>query len=75
MHSSQLLYVSAIRHAEERGIKDPERFASNGQFSLSIHYLVGLGFELMLKAAYVLHGGEADDEHLRRAIGHDLLRA
>jgi hypothetical protein len=73
--SSQLLYVSAMGHAEEHGMEDPEQFAFNGTYSLSIHYLVGLGLELMLKSAYVAHGGEADDGHLRREIGHDVLRA
>jgi hypothetical protein len=34
-----------------------------------------LGFELSLKAAYVACGGDADDRHLQREIGHDLVVA
>lgn len=42
---------------------------------MSINHLAGLSFELLLKAAYVAHGGPAEDKHLRDEIGHDLLRA
>lgn len=73
--ASHELFKAALSYAEEHGIKDRELFAFNGTFSLSIHYLIGLGLELFLKAAYVAHGGQADAKHLRVAIGHDLLTA
>ena len=69
------LFDYAKTEAEARGLDDPEQFAFNGTYSLSIHYLLGLGIELMLKAAYVSHGGDASAPNLRNAIGHDLLKA
>ena len=72
--ASDLLYRSAILHAEQEQIEDIERFAFNGTFSLSTHYLLGLGLELMLKAAMVASGGPSDEKSLR-AIGHDLVKA
>ena len=73
--AAQLLYLAALDKGEEEGKADPDQFAFNGVYSLSIHHLVGLGFELMLKAAYVALGGDPDDGHLQRAIGHDLRAA
>ena len=61
-------YGRKIGVAEEK-IDD---FAFNGTCSLSVHYLIGLGLELLLKAAYVAHGGDESDLHLRNEIGHDL---
>jgi len=49
-----------------------EDFAFNGKCSLSVHYLIGLGLELMLKAAYIACGGDGSDRHLIKEIGHDL---
>ena len=72
--TSDFLYRSALRDGEERGVPDPELFAFNGTYSLSIHYLLGLGLELMLKAANVAWGGPSDDKFLRD-IGHDLVKA
>lgn len=72
--ASVLLYRSALLEGVERGIEDPEHFAFNGTYSLSTHYLLGLGLELMLKAAIVAWGGPSDDKSLRE-IGHDLIKA
>lgn len=72
--ASDLLYRSAILDGEDRKIPDPEHFAFNGTYSLSTHYLLGLGLELMLKAAIVEWGGTADEKMLRD-IGHDLIKA
>lgn len=72
--ASDFLYRSAISDAEEREVADPELFAFNGTYSLSIHYLLGLGLELMLKAAMIASGGPSDDKSLRE-IGHDLIAA
>ncbi len=72
--ASDLLYRSALIEGAERNIADPEHFAFNGTYSLSTHYLLGLGLELMLKAAIVAWGGQADEKTLRD-IGHDLIKA
>lgn len=72
--ASDLLHRSAIRHGIESDMQDPEHFAFNGTYSLSTHYLLGLGLELMLKAAIVAWGGPSDDKSLRK-IGHDLIKA
>ncbi|WP_426275323.1 hypothetical protein [Sphingomonas sp. FW199] len=68
------LYRASIRYAEERGLEDPEHFAFNGTFSLSTHYLLGLGLELMLKAAVCLVEVEISPNDLKR-LGHNLLDA
>ncbi|MGX7896748.1 hypothetical protein [Tsuneonella sp. HG222] len=73
--AAKLLHESSVNYAHEHDIVDVEKFAFNGTFSLSLHYLVGLGFELFLKAAYVKFGGDPDPNHLRTAIGHDLVKA
>ncbi|HYI47615.1 MAG TPA: hypothetical protein VEX35_04040 [Allosphingosinicella sp.] len=73
--ASDRLYRPAMDDGKERSPENPELFAFNGTYSLSIHYLIGLGLELMLKAAYVACGGSPDDKHLSREIGHDLVRA
>ena len=72
--ASDFLYRSAIADGENREIADPELFAFNGTYSLSTHYLLGLGLELMLKAAVVAWGGPSDEKFLRD-IGHDLIKA
>lgn len=71
--SSDLLYRASIDEAHRREV-DPELFAFNGPHSLSVHYLLGLGLELMLKAALVELDPDTDDRRLR-SIGHDLLAA
>ncbi|MEQ1639565.1 MAG: hypothetical protein ABL881_02045 [Novosphingobium sp.] len=72
--ASDLLYRSALIEGAERNIADTEHFAFIGTYSLSTHYLLGLGLELMLKAAIVAWGGQADEKTLRD-IGHDLIKA
>lgn len=69
------LWARALEEGMEINAQDPSHFAFNGPFSLSINHLVGLSFELLLKAAYVARGGPAEDKHLRDEIGHDLIRA
>ena len=69
------LFAKALDYADEQDLPDPDQFAFNGTFSLSTYYLLGLGIELLLKAAYVASGGESDDKHLQDAIGHDLQAA
>lgn len=70
--AAHFLHQSALRDATDSGLEDPEHFAFNGIYSLSQNYLLGLGLELLIKAAIVGWGGPADDRSLRR-IGHDLI--
>lgn len=69
--SAQLLYRAALNEAQVHLPEDPERFAFNGSYSLSIYNLIGLAFELMFKAAFVASGGDGSDQSLKR-IGHNL---
>lgn len=55
--SGNLLYNAALAKAEDEGQPDPAQWAFSGPYSISIHYLIGLSLELLLKTAYVLHGG------------------
>lgn len=69
---------AVIRRAQEwaREIEadDPEKVVFNGKYSASIYLLLGYGFELLLKAAFVYNGG--DSKQLgARGIGHDLVAA
>jgi len=60
--------------AKEIGAEDPEKAVFNGKFSASIYLLLGYSFELLLKAAFVAHGG--DPKKLGIAgIGHNLKAA
>ena len=68
------LFHAALDDGQLMSPDDPELFAFNGTYSLSTHYLIGLGLELMLKGAYVAHGGSPSDDDLRK-IGHDLVLA
>lgn len=70
-----LLYRAAVEHAAEEGIDDPVDHVFNGQNSLSIMHLLGLGVELMLKSAIVALDAEADEKFLRHEIGHGLVNA
>jgi hypothetical protein len=72
-----VLFDASYGYGRNIGISEKEidKFAFNGKCSLSVHYLTGLGLELMLKAAYIACGGDGTDEHLRRKIGHDLSKA
>ena len=73
--TAAFLHEKSIEFAKVNGIEDAKQFAFNGTFSLSLHYLVGLGFELLLKSAYVKMGGDPNPAHLRNSIGHDLVKA
>ena len=73
--SGNHLFAKALDYAVEQELPDPDHFAFNGTFSLSTYYLLCLGTELLLKAAYVASGGNHEDRHLRNAIGHDLKAA
>lgn len=68
------LYRAAIEDGREKNLDDPESFAFNGPYSLSIYYLPCLGLELLLKAAYLVLGGPNENKELLR-IGHDLNEA
>jgi hypothetical protein len=72
--SGNLLYNAALAKAEAEEQPDPAQWAFSGPYSISIHYLIGLSLELLLKTAYVLHGGGADDNSLK-ALGHKLVGA
>lgn len=72
--SSFQLYQAAIRYAEDHSLEDPEHFAFNRTFSLSTHYLLGLGLELMLKAAICSIEKEISLNDLK-SLGHNLLKA
>ena len=72
--SSQLLYNAAVVEGKQKQIEDVELFAFNGPYSLSTNYLLGLGMELMLKAAIVFWSGNADTKILLD-VGHDLIKA
>lgn len=57
--------------AKEIRAEDPAKAVFNGKYSASIYLLLGYGLELLLKAAFVAHGG--DPKQLgSRGIGHDL---
>ena len=70
-----LLYAAAVQHAVDEGLADPIDHVFNGQNSLSIMHLLGLGMELMLKAVIVMNDAGVDEKFLRDKIGHDLLKA
>lgn len=72
--SSSLLFQAALDDGKCREVSNPDTFAHNGPYSLSIHSLLGLGLELMLKAAICAHGGDSSDRALK-VIGHDLMAA
>ena len=60
--------------AREIEAEDLEKAVFNGKYSASIYLLLGYGFELFLKAAFVAHGG--DPKQLGpRGLGHDLEAA
>ena len=73
--TAELLYRASIEEGHRKGVADVDLFAFNGPHSLSLHYLLGLGIELMLKAAIVAWSGVEDEKFLRLDIGHDLIRA
>lgn len=69
------LYKRSIDYANEQEIEDAEKFAFNGTFSLSVHYLLGLGLELMLKSAVAAFDEDVDAKYLQNHIRHDLVCA
>lgn len=73
--SACLLHKASVRHAEDEEIDDPQLFAFNGTPSLSIHYLLGLGIELMLKSAIVAWDPDVNAGYLQNTVGHDLIKA
>ena len=75
--ASCLLYRAAVEHAKasEEIKDDPLDFAFNGTYSLSIHYLLGLGLELLLKAIIAACDPEVDEKYLKTEVGHDLVKA
>lgn len=75
--AATVLFTGSFDYGRRIGVEEEnlETFVFNGTCSLSVHYLVGLGLELLLKAAYIASGGDADDDHLRSKIGHDLEKA
>lgn len=75
--ASCLLYRAAVEYAKSSDeIKDdPLDFAFNGTYLLSIHYLLGLGLELLMKAIIAACDPEADEKYLKTEVGHDLVKA
>lgn len=73
--TSLLLYKASIDYAEREKLENPQAYAFNGPPSLSIHYLLGLGLELMLKSAISACDSDVDRGYLQNAIGHDLTKA
>lgn len=71
--SAKVLLEEARLHAKESGAKDIDQAVFNGRYSASIHLLIGYAYELSLKAAFLLHGGQPQE--MQREIGHDLVRA
>jgi hypothetical protein len=71
---AEAVVCRAKEWAREIGTKDPEKAVFNGKYSASIYLLLGYSFELLLKAAFVAHGG--DQRKLgAKGIGHDLGEA
>ena len=60
--------------AKEIGAEDAEKAVFNGKYSASIYLLLGYGFELLLKAAFVALSGDPKLLGVR-GIGHDLVKA
>ncbi|WP_395622454.1 hypothetical protein [Sphingomonas daechungensis] len=75
--ASCLLYRAAVEYAKTTDeIKvDPLDYAFNGTYSLSIHYLLGLGLELLMKAIIAACDAEVDEKYLKTEVGHDLVKA
>ena len=57
--------------AREIEAEDPQKAVFNGKYSASIYLLLGYSLELLLKAAFVAHGGDPNQLGVR-GIGHDL---
>jgi HEPN domain-containing protein len=64
---------AARQYAAEHEIEDVDQFVFSGHFSASLHFLIGFAAELLIKAAYILHGG--DPAYARKpGVGHDLIK-
>jgi hypothetical protein len=74
-YSSCLLYRASVEQAADDGFEDPVSEVFNGQNSLSIMHLLGLGLELMLKSAVLALDPEANEKYLRDDLRHDLVKA
>lgn len=72
--SAQALVPVAKQRAIADDADDIEQMIFNGPYSVSIHLLIGFGFELFLKAAYLCHGGSAAKLG-QGGIGHSLPKA
>ena len=71
---AEALIERARDYVQEIDAADSEKIIFNGKYSASIHLLIGYAFELLLKTAYLAHGG--DPAKLgNRGIGHDLIAA
>ena len=70
--AARILTEEARRDATVRG-EDADELAFNGMLSASTHLLVGFGFELLLKAAFLCLGGDYD--LLVKKVRHDLVLA
>lgn len=60
--------------AKEIGSEDTQKAIFNGKYSASIYLLLGYSFELLLKSAFIAHGGDPNQLGTR-GIGHDLKAA
>ena len=63
----------AYQWAEEINADEPEIAVFNGKYSAAIYLLLGYALELLIKSAYIAHGGE--QRELNRVLGHDLSAA
>ena len=64
----------AYEWADEINADDPELAVFNGKYSAAIYLLLGYALELLMKSAFIAHGGE-ERELGNRGIGHDLNAA
>lgn len=71
---AKALAATAREDAMRTAANDVEQTVFNGKYSASIHLLIGFAFELLLKSAFILNGGNARELSVR-GIGHDLLLA
>ena len=59
-------------YATDHRIHDVEQFIFSGLYSASLHLLLGFAAELLIKTAYILHGGSPRFVS-KPGIGHDLI--
>jgi hypothetical protein len=71
---AEAVVLRAQEWAKEIEAEDPEKAIFNGKYSASIYLLLGYGFELLLKSAFIAHGG--DPKLLgNKGLGHNLRAA